>query len=94
METFKNPPLPKERLYHVSFLHFLNHPEEVLSDMMKILHVDVEDPYVKSAIDRYVQDHKEYKKKRKYVNPSLSSLGLDKEEMDKKYAEYIEYFKL
>jgi hypothetical protein len=94
MDLFKNPPLPRDRLYHVSFHRFLDETEEVLREMMNLLHVDLHDPYVKASLDRYLTEHKEYKKKRKYVNPSLSSLGLDKDEMDRKYAEYIEFFKL
>ena len=45
-------------------------------------------------VEGVLEKSKAYKGKRKYKNPPLSFFGLDKEELDEKYAEYIKFMGL
>mmetsp|Transcript_27837 Transcript_27837/g.77870 ORF Transcript_27837/g.77870 Transcript_27837/m.77870 type:complete len:419 (-) Transcript_27837:174-1430(-) len=90
-----NDRVPAARKLHVRFQDFVKDPESVLRRFYSLIHMDPsQDETLTTAIANYVEEHRRYKRDRKYTNPSLDPFGLIAEDVDREYAHYIDRFQL
>ena len=86
--------LGKERRLSINFDRFVKNFDEVMDEIFVFLLGEgcLEGEYLKGVIEKHGVKHRAYKKGRSYQNPSLESLGLDGEAIDKKFEAYIKTF--
>ena len=97
LNFMKNPPkreVPLKTL-QVPFKKFIANPDVVVKEMYALCGIEYEgDKYLEKVVEEILEETRAYKGKRKYKNPPLSFFGLEKDELDKKYAEYIKFMGL
>ena len=86
--------LGRERRLSINFDRFVKDFDVVMDEIFRFLLGEgcLGEEYLKGAVEKHGVKHRAYKKGRSYKNPSLESLGLDGEAIDKKFDAYIKTF--
>eukprot|EP00009_Paramoeba_aestuarina_P016203 CAMPEP_0201539126 /NCGR_PEP_ID=MMETSP0161_2-20130828/69525_1 /ASSEMBLY_ACC=CAM_ASM_000251 /TAXON_ID=180227 /ORGANISM="Neoparamoeba aestuarina, Strain SoJaBio B1-5/56/2" /LENGTH=323 /DNA_ID=CAMNT_0047946329 /DNA_START=379 /DNA_END=1350 /DNA_ORIENTATION=+ len=87
----------KHNRLSIPFDRFIKGFDEVMEDIFHFLLGEgcfegERGQFLRKALEEHGVKHRAYKKGRSYTNPSLEELGLDGEEIDKKYETYIRTF--